>query len=122
MTMATRLCESEQIASNLVLTLQHNLGELDFMQIEQEQKILCQQLEDDPSIQNVLVDFGRTTYFGSTTVSLLLMILKQVRVRHGRMALCNLSANENDVLEVTQINSVIPIYPSRQAALDAIQA
>jgi anti-anti-sigma factor len=75
---------------------------------------------DDPSIRNVVVDFGKTGYFGSTALGLFVQLWQRVRGRDGRIAFCNVSADEQDVLAVTRLGRVWPVYPSREEALAAV--
>ena len=74
---------------------------------------------DDPSIRNVVVDFGRTDYFGSSALGLLVRLEQEVRRRDGGMALCNVSAHEQDILRVTGLDALWTVRPSREETIEA---
>jgi len=68
----------------------------------------------------VVVDFAHVGYFGSLLLDTLCVVWKQVRERSGRMALCNLSEVATEILAKSKLNSLWPIYASRQAAIEAL--
>jgi stage II sporulation protein AA (anti-sigma F factor antagonist) len=121
MATATRLIEVERRGATLVLTPQQDLRELDYREIEAEGEELLR-LADAPAVKNVVVDFSRTDYFGSTALGLLARLWKRVRARGGRLALCNVSAHESEIMEVAGLTSFWPIYPSQEDALAAVAA
>jgi anti-anti-sigma factor len=116
-----RLIEVEQQGDILVLTPQQDLRELDYLDIEEVQREVLLQLADDPALRNVVVDLGKTDYFGSTALGLLIRLGRQVRARNGRLALCNVSAHEQDILAVTGLGRAWPAYLSREEALAAVE-
>ncbi len=121
MTTATRLIEVERQGDTLVLTPQEDLRELDYREIEAEGEELLR-LAEDAAVKNVIVDFSRTDYFGSTALGLLARLWKRVRARGGRLALCHVSAHESEIMEVAGLTCFWPIHPSRQEALAAVAA
>jgi anti-anti-sigma factor len=122
MSTATRLMiEVERQGDTLVVTPQENLRELDYREIEAEREGLLR-LADDPSVRNLVVDFGRTDWFGSTALGLFAQLRQRVRAHGGRMAFCNVSAHEAEIMEVAGLARFWPIYPSREQALAAVKA
>jgi stage II sporulation protein AA (anti-sigma F factor antagonist) len=121
MNTATRMIEVELQGDTLVLTPQGDLRELDYQEIEAEGEELLR-LAEDPAVKNVVVDFARTDYFGSTALGLFARLWKRVRARGGRMALCNVSAHESQIMAVTRLASFWPVLPSREEALAALAA
>jgi anti-anti-sigma factor len=65
----------------------------------------------------LVVDLEQTPYFGSTMLGVLIKLWRQMTVARGRLALCNVSPAEREVLEVTHFDSVWSIFPTRAAAL-----
>jgi anti-anti-sigma factor len=116
-----RLIEIERADDTLVLTLLHDLRELEYQEIETEQEEVLEVLESDPSLVNLVVDCGTTDYFGSTAVGLLARLRQQVRRRGGRMVLVHPSPHEQDILAVTGLSGVWPVYASRDEALTAVK-
>jgi anti-anti-sigma factor len=100
----------------LILTPLRDLRELEFEEIRRE----LLPLSDDPSVRRVVVDFGRTDYLGSTAVGLLVRLFMKVRQRGGALALCNVSAHEEDIFEVVGLDELLPVYTSREEALAAV--
>jgi anti-anti-sigma factor len=115
-----RLIEVERLENTLIMTLQHDLRELDFQEIEEEQREILKMLAADPSLTRVLVDCGATDYFGSTALGLFVRLRRLMRWRGGRVALCHPSAHEQDILGVAGLAEAWPVYPTRDAALAAL--
>jgi anti-anti-sigma factor len=72
------------------------------------------------SVKQVVLDFHETDYFGSTAVGFFLRLWKQLRGRGGRLAFCNVSEHERDILQVTGFDRLWPICASREEALQAV--
>ena len=51
----------------------------------------------------------------------LCVIWKCIRQRSGRLLLCNLSEFAYDILKVSRLNQLWPVYNSREEALDAVR-
>jgi anti-anti-sigma factor len=115
----TNMVEVKLEGDTLEVIPNRDLRELDFPQIEAEGEVLLR-LVDEPTIRNLVVDFGRTDYFGSTAVGLLAQLGRHVRDRGGHMALCNLSPHEQEILEVTHLAGQWPTYRSRAEAVAAV--
>jgi stage II sporulation protein AA (anti-sigma F factor antagonist) len=114
------MMEIERQGDTLILTPLGDLRELYCQEIEAEREQVQRHLEAEPSIRGVVVDFGKTDYFGSTALGLLVWLRHEMRVRGGRMALCNLSAHEQDIVEVTGTDVLWTVYPSREEAVAAV--
>ena len=52
----------------------------------------------------------------------LIKLWRSMTVVHGRLALCNVSPAEQDVLTATRLDSVWSVYPNRAAALAALRS
>jgi anti-anti-sigma factor len=105
----------------LVLTPQEDLREVDYREIVAEGEELLG-LAEDPAVENVVVDLGPTGSFSSTALGLLAQLRQQVRAHGGRMALCNVSARELEVMAVTKLASFWSVHPCLEEALAAVAA
>ena len=71
----------------------------------------------------VLADFSQVSYIDSTGIGFLIGIYTSVlKNADGRFVLANLNRRVRDVLELTRLANVIPIYPTEDAAMEALQA
>jgi anti-anti-sigma factor len=113
------LFEIDRDGPTIIVTPVTDLRELNYRQIEEETDELLTLL-DGAAGRNVVVDFGRTDYFGSTALVCLLRIGERVRRNGGRMALCNLSDHQAEILRVTRLNHSWLLRPSRAEAVRAV--
>lgn len=114
------LFEVGQEGDTLLVSPTANLGELDCGQIESEGRGVLD-LMANPSVRNVVLDFRRTDYCGSTALGLFLRLWKRVRGRGGRMAFCNVSEHEREILAVTKLDGLWPVCRSREEALRVVR-
>ena len=71
----------------------------------------------------VLVDLAGVDYIDSTGIGFLIGIYSSVlKVADGRFALANLNHRVREVMDLTRLSEVIPIYADTAAALAALQA
>ncbi len=108
------LLEFEKSGDTLIVRPVANLGEFEFEHIETEVSGLLKLL-DDAGIRNVVVDFHRCAYFGSSAVSALIRMARAVRERGGEMVLSNLSKCEREVLDVLHLGDLWTIKCSTMA-------
>jgi anti-anti-sigma factor len=120
MTLEKPILDVERQGDTLVLVPAQDLRELECDRVEGAAGDVLGLLQD-PSIRNIVIDFHRTDYFGSTALSFFLMVWKTIRQRQGTLALCNVSAHENEILDVAGLH-FWPICASRAEALAAVQA
>ena len=109
------LLEFERSGEVLIVRPVANLGEFEFEHIEAEVDGLLKLL-DDADIRNVVVDFHRCAYFGSSAVSALIRMARAVRERGGEMVLSNLSKCECEVLDVLHLGDLWTIKSSTMAS------
>jgi anti-anti-sigma factor len=110
------ILDVELKGETIVLTPVVNLGELDFEEIEASGKDVFG-LMSQRAVRNAIVDFHRTDFCGSTALSFLIRLWKQVRNRNGRLVLCNLSDHEKEILRITKLDGMWPICSSLDEAL-----
>ena len=76
------------------------------------------QREDQPQ---VVFDLSRVTFFGSNFLALLIRCWKLVLGRGGTMVLSGLDDRSRELLRVTSLDIVWPIYQSKREAIEALQ-
>jgi len=64
----------------------------------------------------VLVDLSEVTFLASIGIRMLTMNTQSLSTRNGRMVLLNPTPEVREVLEMTGIPAIIPIYSSRESA------
>ena len=67
--------------------------------------------------KEIVCDFSSTTYISSAGLRVLLSVTKTLIRSQGRIVLCSLRPNVNEVFRVAGFNQIIPIYPTRDAAI-----
>lgn len=69
----------------------------------------------------VLADFREVSYIDSTGIGFLIGIYTSVlKNANGRFVLANLNRRVREVLELTRLANVIPIYPDEETAFGAL--
>jgi anti-sigma B factor antagonist len=111
--------EIEQQDDTLILVPTENMEEWYYQRIETGAREVLERL-NGTAIKNLVLDFGKTLSFGSTALGIFVKLWKRVRMRHGRMALCNLSDHEKKILEITKLDDLWLICASRSEALAAV--
>ena len=107
-------------AENAILvTPQRDLSEFDFAQIETEVAEILGQISKDAGL-NVVVDFSKIDYCGSTARGFFTTLFKKTRYRGGEMAFCNVSPGEREVLRVTRLDTLWPICDTLEDAMEAV--
>jgi anti-anti-sigma factor len=114
------ILEIEQEDDTLIVVPTVDLRELDYQRIEEGAgRILG--LLNGSGIKNVVVDFHKTDYYGSTALGFFVKLWRRVRRRNGRMAFGNVSAHEKEILQITHLDHLWPICSSRIEALEAVR-
>jgi len=121
MATATGAFEVEREGQTLIVTALTDLRELDFLEIEAGARDILQMLGNG-TIKNVVMDFYKTDYYGSTALGFFIKLWKRVRDRKGHMAFCGVSDHEREILQVTNLDGLWPICSSREEALKAVQS
>ncbi|MBI2334138.1 MAG: STAS domain-containing protein [Chloroflexi bacterium] len=108
----------ELIASELDknITLIKLRGRLDIAGVSQiETKFAAYCSGEKP---RVIVDISEVNYLASIGIRLLVTNAKSLRSRNGKMALLNPAPDVMNVLEITAIPSIIPVY----SQLESVEA
>ena len=70
--------------------------------------------------KDVVVDFSDTTFIDSTTLGVLVGGVKRLRAQEGRLSLVSSDRNITKIFEITGLDRVFTIYPTRDEALAKI--
>lgn len=115
-----RVLRVEHDGDTLIMIPRSGLSELTYEEFTAavEDLLADKQL---PAFQNVVIDFFETDYFGSDILSVLLRVWRRVCSRHGKMAMCNVSRHETEILHLTRLDTLWPICSNRDEALRRIR-
>src|SRR5436305_4430496 len=70
--------------------------------------------------RQVIVDFTNTTFIDSTTLGVLVGGIKRLRTNDGELSLVCNDRNITKIFEITGLDRVFTIYPTRDEALEQI--
>src|SRR5438445_10070987 len=70
--------------------------------------------------QHVVVDFTNTTFIDSTTLGVLVGGIKRLRTNDGELSLVCSDRNITKIFEITGLDRVFTIYPTRDEALSKV--
>lgn len=111
---------SRQAQGNtLILNPIIHLGSIHEPEIAYETEDLLDYLKQVPA-SNLVIDLGAGDYLGTAMLGALVKLWKRVSQHGGRLALCNVSESVTQVLRITKLQTVWPIYADRDQALAAI--
>jgi len=119
--MVVGLFDVERDGDVLILIPTADLRESAYEALEAGASVIFDALSDR-QVKGAVLDFHRTDYYGSTALGLFLRVWKRIRARGGRMAFCNVSEHEKEILTVTRLDTLWPICGSRAEALAAVRA
>ncbi len=115
------LFQLEQDAEALIITPTRELSEADRAQLDAEVLAIVGML-DRGDVRHVVLDFRCTKFFGCTGAAFYLLKLgSAAKRRGGRMAFCNLSAYEQEVLKIAQLDRLWPQGENRGEALALVR-
>ncbi len=70
----------------------------------------------------VVFDLERVSYFGSTFLALLIRCWKVVSTRNGQLVLAGVSGRARELLQMTSLDLILPMYPTRREAIESLEA
>jgi anti-anti-sigma factor len=112
--------EIEKEGDTIIVVPAVDLRELDYQRIEGGAATILELL-NGTGIKHVVLDFHKTDYYGSAALGFFLKLWTRLSVRNGRMAFCNVSAHEKEILRITKLDHLWPIFSSRSEALEAVK-
>lgn len=110
---------ADQEGNTLVVTPRGDAVGFRDSDVANELKTLCE-LAGAPGILNLVVDLGSSDYFGSTMIGAINQLGNAFRYIGGRIALCDVSPQMNDMLEIMHLKDLWMIFDSRKIALRAM--
>ncbi len=102
-----------------VITGTEELENVEYGLEEAVSKLILKPLESELEPQ-VVFDLSRVKFFGSNFLALLIRCWKLVLARGGTMALSGVDARSRELLRVTSLDIVWPIYDSKREAIEAL--
>ncbi len=111
----------EHVGKALVLNPLTHLGSLHEPEIVHETNELIDLINHSPAT-SLVIDLASNDFLGTAMLGAIVKIWKRVCQHGGRLALCNVSENVVEVLRITKLHTVWPIYASRDQALSALGA
>ncbi|MGB2874526.1 MAG: STAS domain-containing protein [Gaiellaceae bacterium] len=70
--------------------------------------------------KDVIVDFSNTTFIDSTTLGVLVGGVKRLRSNEGQLSLVCSDRNITKIFEITGLDRVFTIYPTREEAVSQL--
>ena len=98
----------------LVLT---PVGRLDSGNVNTFEASVMQRIGDGE--RRLVVDFSRLEFVSSSGLRVLLLAAKALKAGEGTLVLCGMKPHIEDVFRITGFDRLIPVKPSRAAALEA---
>jgi anti-anti-sigma factor len=77
-------------------------------------------LAKSPEVRNLVVDLGRSNYYGSLMLGEIVNLGQSVRARGGRIALAGTSHDMKEILRIMRLDGMWERYPTREMALRAL--
>lgn len=74
----------------------------------------------DQGAARVVLDLGGVRFMDSSGLAAVAAGFKSLRAAGGELAVCGLSDNVEDLFRLTRLDRVVKVYPSTEAALEAL--
>jgi anti-sigma B factor antagonist len=116
-----RFFATEIVDETFFVVPSQNAGTLPNLDLANERSAFLQEIRA-ARIKGVVFDLAALEVFGSQMLATLCLAWKQVRDRGLGMVLCNLSETAVQVIERSKLNSLWPIYASRQLAVESLRS
>jgi len=95
-------------------------GEIDLFTAPELKQVLAESIE--AGRVRIIVDLTETTFLDSTALGVLIGAVKRLRSRDGALAIVNVDENISKTFEITGLDQIFTILPTRVAAVDAVAA
>jgi anti-anti-sigma factor len=80
--------------------------------------LLCEASQTTPP--RLVVDLSQTDFIGSSFIELLVRAWKRLKNRNGTMALCAVHPYCREILRVSRLDTIWPIYGTRTEAVSGV--
>jgi anti-sigma B factor antagonist len=95
-------------------------GEVDIYSAPQFKEVLLGGIDDGASC--IIVDLVKVTFIDSTALGVLVSGAKRMRPRNGRLDIVCTDENITRILEITGLDRIFGIFPTREKALKSTAA
>ncbi len=95
-------------------------GEIDLFTAPELKQVLAECIEAGRI--RIVVDLTETTFLDSTALGVLIGAVKRLRSRDGALALVNVDENIAKTFEITGLDQIFTILPTREEAVRAVDA
>ena len=93
-------------------------GEIDLFTAPELKQVLAESIEAGRI--RIIVDLTETTFLDSTALGVLIGAVKRLRSRDGALAIVNVDENIAKTFEITGLDQIFTIVPTRDEAVDAV--
>lgn len=93
-------------------------GEIDLFTAPELKQVLAESIEGGRV--RIIVDLTETTFLDSTALGVLIGAVKRLRSRDGALAIVNIDENIAKTFEITGLDQIFTIVPTRDEAVDAV--
>ena len=111
---------SPAIRSTTSATSWPSSGEIDLFTAPELKSALGEALESGQT--RIVVDLTNTTFLDSTALGVLIGAVKRLRSRDGVLTIVNIDANIAKTFEITGLDQIFTIRPTRDEAVEALDA
>ena len=95
-------------------------GEIDLFTAPELKQVLAESIE--AGRVRIIVDLTETTFLDSTALGVLIGAVKRLRSRDGALAIVNVDENIAKTFEITGLDQIFTILPTRDDAIEAVGA
>ena len=93
-------------------------GEIDLFTAPELKQVLAESIEAGRI--RIIVDLTDTTFLDSTALGVLIGAVKRLRSRDGALAIVNVDENISKTFEITGLDQIFTIVPTRDEAVGAV--
>ncbi len=111
---------AELKGNSLVVSAQAELSSLQ-ADIEQQMGQVMEQMHRTGA-KNFVLDLSKAQYFGTAMLGAMVKVWKKVSQGGGQMVLCNVHEGVQEVLRLTKLHTLWPIYASCEEALRSLDS
>jgi anti-sigma B factor antagonist len=104
----------------LIVSPSGHCEELGWDLIDQAALIVLQPIKS-VKLPSVVFDLSKLKFVGSVFLSLMLRCYKLVKSRGGEFVLCGANGMATELMRITKLDSLWPIYDSREDALMSLE-
>ncbi|HEX8156410.1 MAG TPA: STAS domain-containing protein [Solirubrobacteraceae bacterium] len=95
-------------------------GEIDLFTAPELKQVLAESIEAGRI--RIIIDLTATTFLDSTALGVLIGAVKRLRSRSGALAIVNTDENIAKTFEITGLDQIFTILPTREEAVEAVGA